>query len=380
MAARIPHNSSARTLLRSTIACIVLGVATLVSGGAPTAHAINSGGGLAIQPTSSNTQAGVTNRSKFTYKLKPGSVQTDSVVVSNLNDTARLVTVYVANAFTTTSGKIGVRPNDQAKSGAVEWLRFTTKLGDGTIEIAGKSSATIPFTISIPPNAAPGDYAFGVAVAPVVEAPKPAPGQNAIQIVQAAATLVELRVDGPLIPIVRVGTLEVQSSPKFVPGFTGGTTTTTFEVVNIGNVRLNNTIHITEHNAFGTIIHTEPDIELNNLLPGSKVKITRSWANDAYIKGSVQIDITTDTDARETRSQSYWSVSWHSFVVPGALALLLLALWVLVRRRRRQKAGLPASPRPLLSPPMGAHTGQSAAGAQSSVTDDGSDPLWTGSP
>lgn len=325
--------------LRRFVAVLLIGVATVTLSPAPEAHATDSGGGLTIQPVSSNPTAGVTNRPKFVYKVKPGTVQQDKVEVSNLNTTPRQVRVYVANAFTTSTGGVGVKPNDEAKTGPTEWLKFTTKLGDGVIEIAAKTSATIPFVITVPPNAPPGDLAFGIAVVPVVAAPTPAPGKNTVQVVQAAATLVEMRIDGPLIPIIRIGGFKVDSSAKVLPGFTGGTTKAQFEVLNIGNVKLRTKIHITQRNALGKVIHTEPDIILNNVLPGSKVKLTRSWPNVSYVKGAVQIDITTDTKASESRSHNFWSVGWRTFMLPLILlALLVLLLWLLRRRRRARDA------------------------------------------
>ena len=346
--------------LRRIVAVLLIGAAGLTMSPAPHALAVDSGGGLTIQPASSNATAGVTNRPKFVYKVKPGTVQQDKVVVSNLNNTPRQVRVYVANAFTTTTGGVGVKPNDEAKVGPTEWLKFTTKLGDGVIEIAAKTSATIPFVITVPANAPPGDVAFGIAVVPVVTAPTPVPGQNTIQVVQAAATLVEMRIDGPLIPIVRIGGFKVDSEAKVLPGFAGGTSTVKFEVLNIGNVRLKTTIHITQRNAFGTIIHTEPDISLNNVLPGSKVKLTRSWPDVSYGKGAVQIDITTDTTAKESRSHNFWSVGWRTFVLPLTLVVLLVVLlWLLRRRRRARDAkaaaaaagpGAPTAKRPVEDP------------------------------
>lgn len=323
--------------VRRIVSVLLIGAAGLTMSPATDAHATDSGGGLTIQPSSSNATAGVTNRPKFVYKVKPGTVQQDKVVVSNLNNTPRQVRVYVANAFTTSTGGVGVKPNDEAKTGPTEWLKFTTKLGDGIIELAPKTSATIPFVITVPPNAPPGDIAFGIAVAPIVAAPTPVPGKNTVQVVQAAATLVEMRIDGPLIPIVRIGAFTVDSNAKVLAGFTGGTTKVQFEVLNIGNVKLKSVIHITQRNAFGTVIHTEPDIALNNLLPGSKVKLIRSWSNVAYVKGSVQIDITTDTKASESRSHNFWSVGWRTFVLPLILVALLIALLYLLRRRRRAK-------------------------------------------
>lgn len=336
----LPHqtNSHAQRYLRYFTSGLLLCTALLTFAPRPAALATDSGGGLSISPVSSNPKAGVTNRPTFDYKLDPGAVQNDAVVVSNLNNTPQRVTVYVANAFTTTSGLIGVRANEHAKTGPVEWMHFTTQLADSTFDLPALTSKTIPFQLTIPPNAPPGDYAFGIAVAPDAAAAA-VPGQNTIQIIQAAASLVEMRINGPLIPIIRVGSLRVFSEAKLIPGLIGGATAVTFEVVNVGNQKVNTVIHITERNAFSGIIHNEPEIKLSNLIPGSKVKLTRSWDNDPYVKGSVRVQITTGTATSAARSINFWSVSWKTFVAPTVLIIMFLLIrWRLRRHRREREA------------------------------------------
>ena len=330
--------TTGRSVLSRIIVALSFGAAIVTFSPAHSAAAVDSGGGLSIAPVSSgDNNGGVTNRSTFSYKLDPGAIQTDSVVVQNLAEEDKTVVLYVANAFTTASGLIGVKANDQAKTGPVDWLKFTTKLPNNTFVLKGLSALTVPFTITIPPNAPPGDYAFGIAVAPDASDPSATPGGNTIQILQAAASLVELRVSGPLIPIVRVGALTVSSEAKLVPGFVDGSTKVTFEVVNIGNQRINAVIQLVERNLFDTVIHREPAIKLGNVLPGSRVKLTRSWDNDPYIKGSVSVEITTGTATSATRSVNFWSVSWRTFVVPLMLIAAIFALRWRIRKHRRDR-------------------------------------------
>lgn len=325
-----------RRCLRFVATLLALGATALAFGPNHVAKATDNGGGLSIQPVSSNPTAGVTNRPTFDYKLDPGATQDDAVVISNLNTSSQRVTVYLANAFTTSSGQLGVRQNDHAKTGPVEWVKFTTELADNTFDIPALTSKTIPFQVRIPAKAPPGDYAFGIAVAPEVQL-TPTPGQNNLQVVKAAASLVELRVTGPLVPIIRVGGLKLFSEAKLIPGIIGGSSGVTFEVVNVGNQRVNTTIHVIERNAFGRVIHNEPEIKLSNVLPGSKVKLTRSWDNDPYIKGSVTVRITTGTATSATRSINFWSVSWKTFVAPVSVVILLFVIRWRLRRRRRER-------------------------------------------
>jgi len=332
----------------SAVSLVVTGLALcaalLTLSTASPAAAVDSGGGLSIAPVSSNPGGGVTNRSTFSYKLDPGAKQSDSVVVQNLSNEEKTVVLYVANAFTTSGGLLGVKANEQAKTGPVEWLAFTTKLPNNTFKLKGLTAVTVPFVITVPPNAPPGDYAFGIAVAPEAINPDAVAGQNTVQVLQAAASLVELRVSGPLIPIVRVGSLKITSEPKLIPGVIDGSSKVSFELVNIGNQRINTVIRIIERNIFNQVIHEEPAIQVGNVLPGSHLKLSRSWDNDPYIKGSITVEVTTGTASSATRSSNFWSVSWRTFVIPLLLVAAIFLLRWRIRRRRelRDEAELAA--------------------------------------
>lgn len=331
-----PRQSPHRHILQYVAACVALCAALLSFGPRHAVLATDSGGGLAVSPVSSDPKAGVTNRPTFDYRLDPGAIQNDAVVVSNLNSAPQRVTVYVANAFTTSGGLIGVRANEHSKTGPVEWMHFTTQLADNTFDLPALTSKTIPFQITIPANAPPGDYAFGIAVAPDAKA-APVPGQNTVQILQAAASLVEMRINGPLIPIIRIGSLRVFSEAKLIPGLIGGSTAVTFDVVNVGNQKVDTVIGITERNAFSGIIHTEPEIKLSNVIPGSRVTLTRSWDNDPYVKGSVRVQINTGTASSASRSINFWSVSWKTFVAPTVLIIVFFLIRWRLRRHRRER-------------------------------------------
>ena len=286
---------------------------------------------LAIEPAS--TGGGI-KRTSFNYTLSPGDSQTDSVVVSNLGDTTQNVRVYLANAFTTESGKVGVRANDAAKEEPVDWVNYTSKLGNGTIQIAANTSKTIPFTISVPPDAPPGDYAIGLAAVPVVDPLAPQTGQNSLTVVTAVATLLRLKVDGPLLPVVQIASLTADASPALVPGTDGGTTSVSFQVVNAGNQSFKATVKIVETDAFGSDMYSYPPIELKEMLPGSAVPVNVGWPDAPSVRGAVRVEVTTDTTATVVREAAFWSIPW-GFVGIIVVALIVLELLRRLRKRRR---------------------------------------------
>lgn len=312
---------------------VALTALAVVAPAVPAAHAADAAP-LAIEPAS--TGGGI-KRSSFNYTLTPGDSQTDSVVVSNLGDASQNVRVYLANAFTTASGKIGVKANESAKEDPVGWVNYTSKLGNGVIQIPAKTSKTIPFTITVPPDAAPGDYAIGLAAVPVVDPLAAQPGQNNLTVVTAVATLLRLKVDGPLLPVVQIANLAADATPALVPGTDGGTTSVSFQVVNAGNQSFKATVNITETDALGNDMYSYPPIQLNEMLPGSAVPVDVGWPDAPSVRGAVKVEVTTDTTATVVRKASFWSIPWGFVgIILGALIVLelLRRLW-----KRRRLAG-----------------------------------------
>jgi dihydroorotate dehydrogenase (fumarate) len=324
----MPHASRRINWLGSLLVAVAVALPAFEAGSL--AHAADAQP-LAIEPAS--TGGGI-KRTSFNYTLSPGDSQTDSVVVSNLGDTTQNVRVYLANAFTTASGKVGVKANEAAKEDPVGWVNYTSKLGNGVIQIAAKTSKTIPFTITVPPDAPPGDYAVGLAAVPVVDPLAAQQGQNNLTVVTAVATLLRLNVDGPLLPVVQIANLAARATPALVPGTDGGTTSVSFQVVNAGNQSFKATVNITETDALGNDMYTYPPIQLNEMLPGSAVPVDVGWPDAPSWRGAVRVEVTTDTTATVVRKAAFWAVPW-GFVGIIVGVLILLELLRRLRKRRR---------------------------------------------
>jgi hypothetical protein len=317
------------------VASVVLAAVALVGAAPPAAaQAPPQTGGLAVGPAQT---AGGVKRSSFDFVVAAGGVQDDSVVVSNLSDQKKSYFVYVANGFTTDTGKIAVRPNEAPKTGVATWLKFGPDLPDGQIILEPKTAAVIPFRINVPIDASPGDYAFGIAAVPPALRPVPVQGENRTTVVDAVAVAVQLRVQGPLRPSVRITKLTVESTPPLIPFLIRGETDVRIEITNDGNQRLPATVHIREENLFGRTIHTDPDRLLPSLLPGDTVTVRARWHKAPLVKGSIVVDVTTEGagGAGATRSREFWSIPWKLII--AIIVLVLGYLWWRRRRRRREE-------------------------------------------
>ena len=324
------HPSRARARFRAVVAATLafVSLAPCLLAGSP----VFADAGLTIKPVST---AGGPGRTSFVYSLRPGDRLQDAVVVGNLADAALTAFIYVANAFTTPTGAIGIKANQATKTDAVNWVKFTSKLKDGKFDFEPKTQATVPFSVNVPADAIPGDYVIGLATVPQVSAPAPKPGTDVVTVVTAIAVTMTIRVKGKLNPSVRVESLKVSDTPKYLPFVAGGSTKVSMNIINNGNQLLAVSVRITEQDLLGNTIHVEPKIELKKLLPGAGVQLKRRWKQTPAVMGSIKVVVTTDAGFSVTRRETFWSVGWQTLAVPGGI-LLLLALWWYKRRRGRR--------------------------------------------
>ncbi|MFZ4810696.1 MAG: WxL protein peptidoglycan domain-containing protein [Ilumatobacteraceae bacterium] len=327
-----------RTRRRWTSFLLLALTITALPTGGPTAHATDDG---KISVTPETTGGGI-RRTTFAYTLEPGATQTDRVVVSNLGDTPVDVNVYVANAFNTPSGKIGVKASDASVEEPATWLRYTSDLGNGRMTIPPQTSKSIPFDIRVPLEAIPGDYAFGIAAAPIVDPADATGGGNTVTVVTAVAALALIRVAGPLIPIVGVDDLTASVKAAPIPGLNGGKTNVSFVVYNAGNQRLSATLKIRQYDARSRLMYTYPEVALPSLLPGSRLPLSYEWGDAPVLRGRVTVEVTTDAGATVTRNTTFWAVPWGFLI---ALLVIIIVAIVLIRRRRArsQQGDVPQS-------------------------------------
>jgi hypothetical protein len=339
-----PHETTHRRVSRvSAVLVALLPILLIGSFVAPSTVGATTEGSLTVQPDSDGK--GV-RRSRFVFDVEPGAAQRDVVVVSNLGDRPLNVRVYVANSFTTASGKLGVKSKDEPRTGATLWATFTSQLGNGLIQIAPKTAKKIPFSVYVPPDAPPGDYAFGVAAVPDVEAAPADPGSNKVTVVTAVASLVLLRVKGPLLPAATISALEADVTPPPAPFVRGGRSLISFDITNIGNQRLNLTAKISQLDAFDRVVYEYPPIELPNVLPGAKVPISRAHPDAPLVRGRVKVEVTSTEGTTVTRTKSFWAIPWGFVIAMMMLLVLVRIAWI----RRRRKGATTKKPEPAPEP------------------------------
>lgn len=280
-----------------------------------------------------------TARPNFSYLAKPGGTLRDSIDVVNLSDEPLTVGVYAADAFTPGQGLIDLLPNDGTSRDVGAWITVDVE----SVTVPANDSVTVPFTITVPADATPGDHTGGVVTSLLTQ-------QGTIGVDHRIGTRVYIRVAGELSPRLALSDVDVSFGSGFNP-FSGGAATVTYTVNNVGNVRLDARQSIELTGPFGVLGKSHAVADLGELLPGSSLTLTEKvegvWAL-GQVKGTVSLDpFPSDPDSDVmVRSVSASSTAWFAFakghLVVGfvVIAAAIAAVWMRARRKTAVQAAI----------------------------------------
>ncbi|WP_104138681.1 DUF916 domain-containing protein [Cryobacterium sp. Y62] len=273
------------------------------------------------------------SRSRYSYQMDPGQVVSDEYLVQNTGTTAQSVTVYATDAFNAGDGAFslldgGVSPQDVGR-----WVTFDNGAAQITATLEPGASQVIPFTVTTPADASPGDHAGGI----VVSALSPS-GQ--ISLDRRVAIRLYVRVKGELQAGLTISSIASSYQAELNPF--SGTTALTVTLNNTGNVALGATTVSRVRGIFGIPLSTTSREEIPEMLPGSTRTLTMTvpgvgpWV---YLNAQINLSATIDAQAINPGVLPTASRETDLIVVPwGALIILLLAglAWFMVRLTRRR--------------------------------------------
>lgn len=302
-----PHRAAAGALLAAAVLLLLL---LLGAAARPAAAADN--GQWAVLPAA--TRLG--QRPYFYLATTPGGTVTDTVTITNRTDTPRTFRLYAADAHNTArDGGFAVRGPEEPRRATGAWLRLDRDL----LTVPARSAADVPFTLTVPERAEPGDHPG--AVVALEERTRDHP--QGIGVRQAVAARVHLRVAGPTAPALAVEDLAVRTVRT--PGTVRAEITYTLH--NLGNVTLRPRGTLAADGLLGRSLLRRPLSGLPaELLPGQRVELTEHWSGPPPLDRA-EVTVRATATGTAGRATAGYAVHPRLTTVSAALLALTAAAW-----------------------------------------------------
>ncbi|MFC4055287.1 WxL protein peptidoglycan domain-containing protein [Actinomadura syzygii] len=315
------------------LAAAVLAVSAAPAPAARAAAPAPSGGGGFAWSVKPSGAAGQSRRDFFVYTLSPGQRVRDKVTITNLSGRPLTFRVYATDAFNTADGSFALLTADRRAADVGAWISVA---GAPARTVKPGGSVAVPFTLTVPDGATPGDHSGGV-IAAVTEQTTGARGQR-VNVDRRVAARVYARVNGALSSALRVESLKVAAAN---PPLGSGGADVTYRLRNVGNVRLTASARVGVTGPFGVGLGGDTTRKVPELLPGNAYTFTdrvRGVLPAGPLTATLKLtphdsmDATASTARPIVRTAGWWATPWAAV---AAVLALLAALFLLRRRRTR---------------------------------------------
>lgn len=152
----------------------------------------------------------------FVYEATPGMVIQDTVLAVNPSSEPVYLSLYPADAATAANGGIAIATNlGETPTGTGSWLQLTAS--EVTIEPSeNPDQATahpVPFTLTIPDQIAPGEYAALIVAQPADALnTEEQTGPVGVRFIPRTATRVLVTIAGPIKPNLEISALRAETN------------------------------------------------------------------------------------------------------------------------------------------------------------------------
>ncbi|WP_240642097.1 DUF916 domain-containing protein [Microbacterium sulfonylureivorans] len=284
-------------------------------------------------------ESGPDGRTAVEHDIDPGDSVDDHFAVRNVSDVDVTFRLAAADGFYTRAGRFDMLPADQESVDSGTWISLPDE-----VAVPAGETVVIPFEITVPDTAEPGDHAAGI-TASILSVQSGDDGAS-VGVESRVGFRVLTRVTGEITPAAAVESLVAGYSLSWNP-LRPGEMTVTFDVVNEGNTRLI-AEGVVEAGGQQAAFPAEGEIR-QELLPGD----TRSMAavvDDVWplflVPTKVVLRPIVVTMDGETATMTpvvaevvVWAVPWPQLLLLAGVALVIGAIvWGRIRSRRRLDA------------------------------------------
>ncbi|WP_311215131.1 MULTISPECIES: hypothetical protein [unclassified Arthrobacter] len=276
---------------------------------------------------------GPDGRAWVEQELDPGEAAGEHLAISNLSAETVTFRLAAADGYFTPAGRFNMLPSNRDSVAAGTWIDVTD-----TVTVNPGATAIVPFTVTVPTSAEPGDHAAGLAAS--LLSTKEGDNSASVGVESRIGFRVMTRVTGELRPQLELENVKATYALSWNP-FTPGELLISGDAVNTGNVRL----HVDGQGRTGqNTVSLEGAEGGQELLPGDRRKVTTligdAWPT-LYIEASLRMDPTVvalngsrSALAAVTSTTGVWAIPWsHLLVLTG----LLLAAFAVVGGRKKAR-------------------------------------------
>jgi hypothetical protein len=291
-----------------------------------------------VQPSSAK---GPDGRDFIIRRAAPGETLTDYVGITNPTTRPLTFSVYGTDAYNTDDGSFALLPAAEKATDIGSWIA----LGAREYTVPANTRLDVPFSISVPVNATPGDHAGGV-ITSIAEEAVDAQGQKVL-VDRRVAARVYLTVAGAIAPTLKIDTVRLEYTQSSNPT-DGGEMTVRYLVRNTGNLRLSGAGAVRVTGPFGWQLARTEAMEIPELLPGGAVTVTEKIVGvqpTVRLNAEVMIEPATLDQKLPavTRGTTVWAWPWALVALLSLAALYLVFRFIRRRLSRRQPKNLPTT-------------------------------------
>lgn len=313
-----------RSLQITVIALVVFAITPIF-----TVSAADSGGvgGKPANPRDDNPRSS----SIFLHELSPGQSVDDAVEIYNNTDNQKSVQVYATDSIVSSGGAFACEQAAEQADKTGAWIKLTTNF----VTLDANSSQVVPFTISVPDNAEPGEHNACIAIQEANA--DPVQSGNGIALSFRSAIRVAITVPGDINKSLSITSISLKTADDKLIG--------SIKLDNTGNVSLDADIVAPLANAigkyaqtqFGTypaLAHTETELnfEYNKPFWGGLYRLNAT----AHYNNDVSTSLGKGANNQQVSASSGYLFVWPQPLAATILLAVLLALvaviWYLWRR------------------------------------------------
>jgi hypothetical protein len=291
----------------------------------------------AVQPAN---QHGPDGRRWIEATLDPDQVVTEHLAVRNLSDRTIAFTLTAADGYLTDKGRFNMLASNRTSKDGGTWIAVPH-----TVTVKANETKVVPFTITVPADATPGDHPAGIAATVTSTT-------GTVTVESRVGFRVMMRTTGTTTAALTITHLTTTYQHSWNP-FTAGTIRVRYTTTNTGNLAATGTGKTTVTGPF-TLSKRNTQDTIEQLLPGSShtvdTHIAGVWAlgplrTNVKTTPAIQGDPTDTTIRENTATTQTWATPWAQLTLAITIGALALTLRTVTRRRRQQLAQLLARAR-----------------------------------